>query len=128
MIDSGHLETLIADNGNCDGQISLEAAKELLNNKKSRVQNKWKVLISSALCCSRAIKTFDILWNSEHYNDKNNSASSKSSSSLSQIKTNDNNSSTSLKEAAIISILRKRLGDACNEIGKILLSVKEILQ
>ena len=86
------------------------------------------MLVSRDLCCSRAIKTCDSSWNSEHYNVKNDSASSKSSSSLWQLKTNDNNSSTSLKKTAIASILRKRLGDACNEIGKMLLSVIEILQ
>ena len=117
-----------------DGPILMEAAESMLNNQKSRVKDKWRVLVSSALCYSRAIETFDILWNIEHDNDNDNdkttSTNTSTSKSSSKMNNENNNENTSpSKESAIISILRKRLGDACNEIGKILLSlVKEILQ
>merc|ERR1719296_168189 len=84
------LEPLVVLNEDIDDlPLLVQSSKDILNNQKARKKDKWKVLVSSALCYSRAIETFDIL----HVEDGDS------------------------KEGIIISILKKRLGDAANEIG-----------
>jgi len=112
----------------------LHLANKLLSQQSQLKREKRRVLIASVICYSRAIGTFIALMEEE---DSSNLIAESSSLfsrpniiSEAKVSTSDNQKGEKKSKInlSILSLLRKRLGDACNEIGKVLLStLKEVL-
>mmetsp|Transcript_37463 Transcript_37463/g.54844 ORF Transcript_37463/g.54844 Transcript_37463/m.54844 type:complete len:623 (-) Transcript_37463:449-2317(-) len=108
---------------------AMEIAQQVLQHQKQLKRDERRVLVAASVCYSRAIGVFTTLLHEKKEEEElekqeeegnENNASSKE----------EGNSATKKQsvEEAILSLLRQRLGDACNEIGKILLTeVKNIL-
>jgi hypothetical protein len=75
-------------------QSSFDAAIQLLDNQKMLQRDERRVLVAAAMAYSRAVNVFDVF--SEDL--KN------------------------LFDKTLVDFLRQRLGDACNEIGKVMLN------
>jgi hypothetical protein len=104
-------------------------------------RDKRRVLVASVICYTRAFGTFSALIEQNTRNEDISMTSSSVSTSIPRtdsliaISTENRKVTVSSADgrdlsqnASILSLLNKRLGDACNEIRKILLStVKELL-
>ena len=105
-------------------------AEKLLNQQSQLKREKRRVLIAAVICYSRAVGTLNRLLE-EQQNDSNATTTTQSDSHKAVPIGGIKNAIANEEEwnkTTVLSLLRKRLGDACNEIGKALLStVKELL-
>lgn len=109
VVDASALSGIKVVDDTIDGQIktgqnlwpALQVAKKLLDQQKAIQRDKRRVLVAACVCYSRSISIFENLrWKEGGPN-----------------RPEDRD-----PEALVLSLLRQRLGDACNEIGKILLT------
>ena len=85
------------------GEKAIEAAKKVLGKEKVLRRERRRVLVASCVSYSRAITAFQFT-----------------------VKTSDSTNQAPEK-LVLLNLLRQRLGDACNETGKVLLAALRIL-
>jgi len=107
----------------CDGvsESAINEANSILNKQKQIVRDKRKVLVAAAICYSSAVGIFThVITGVEVEIVKDGDVPNSVRVHKSQPQSLD---------SSILSLLRQRLGDSCNEIGKVLLTeVKKLLK
>jgi len=131
--DFEQIEASVLQKEGCHEAIG--AAKEILDRKSQIKRDKRLVLVAASVCYGHAIDSHAFLASHNNNNEekdggdvgKDNATTSKSKSTSTSTSTPRKDSVDALNlisktpGAIVAPLLRQRLGDACNEIGKVLL-------
>jgi hypothetical protein len=100
-------------------QIALDATETFLSTERFLQRDKRKVLVASCVCYGRAIEAFeDMATNEETLSSRRNNDVTTTPTTK---PTTSSDNTVARNHEPVLNLLRQRLGDSCNETGKVLL-------